>query len=73
MIVQGLGAIVGVWIAHVMFAQPVLMVSHHVRAGGAQLVSEVVATFGLLCVILGTARSRPTAIPFAVGAYIAAA
>lgn len=72
-IAQVLGAITGVWLAHVMFAQPVFMVSQHVRAGGPQLVSEVVATFGLLCVILGTARSRPTAIPFAVGTYIAAA
>jgi glycerol uptake facilitator-like aquaporin len=33
----------------------------------------VVATFGLVCTILGTARRRPEAIPFAVGAYIVAA
>jgi glycerol uptake facilitator-like aquaporin len=72
-VAQVLGGIAGAWIAHVMFGQPVFMVSQHVRAGGPQLVSEVVATFGLLCVILGTARSRPSAIPFAVGAYIAAA
>jgi glycerol uptake facilitator-like aquaporin len=32
-----------------------------------------VATFGLLAVIWGCARRRPDAIPFAVGAYIAAA
>ena len=72
-IAQVLGAIAGVGLAHVMFAQPILMVSQHVRAGGPQLVSEVVATFGLVSVILGTARSRPTAVPFVVGAYIAAA
>jgi len=72
-IAQISGAMVGVWVAHVMFDQPVFMVSQHVRAGGSQFVSEVVATFGLVCTILGTARSRPAAIPFAVGAYIAAA
>lgn len=73
LIAQVLGAIAGVWTAHVMFAQPVLMVSQHVRTGVPQLLSEVVATFGLLCVILGTARSRPGAVPFAVSAYIAGA
>jgi glycerol uptake facilitator-like aquaporin len=72
-VVQVLGGVAGVWLAHVMFDKPVLMTSEHVRAGVPQLVSEAVATFGLLCTILGTARHRPTAIPFAVGAYIAAA
>ena len=73
LIVQVLGGITGVWLAHVMFDKPILMISEHVRSGVPQLVSEAVATFGLLCTILGTARYRPTAIPFAVGAYIAAA
>jgi glycerol uptake facilitator-like aquaporin len=36
-------------------------------------VSEFVATFGLLATIWGTVRTRPTAVPFAVGAYITAA
>lgn len=72
-VVQVFGAVAGVWLAHVMFDKPVLMISEHVRSGSSQLVSEAVATFGLLCTILGTARHRPTAIPFAVGAYIAAA
>lgn len=73
LVVQILGGIAGVWLAHLMFDQPVLMISEHVRSGVGQLVSEVVATFGLLCTILGTAKHRPAAIPFAVGAYIAAA
>jgi glycerol uptake facilitator-like aquaporin len=71
--VQTLGGVAGVWLAHVMFDKPILMTSEHVRSGVPQLVSEAVATFGLLCTILGTARHRPTAVPFAVGAYIAAA
>lgn len=60
------------WPAHVMFGEPIFFPSEHVRAGGAQLVSEVVATFGLLATIWGTVRTRPTAIPFAVGAYVTA-
>jgi glycerol uptake facilitator-like aquaporin len=63
----------GVWAAHLMFAEPVLQVSQHVRAGGAQLFSEFVATFGLLSVIWGCGRLRTAAVPFAVGLYIAGA
>ena len=67
------GAIVGVWFAHLMFDLEVAQVSHHARAGGAQLVSEAVATGGLLLTILTVARRRPDAVPFAVGAYITSA
>jgi glycerol uptake facilitator-like aquaporin len=68
------GAFIGVAVAHVMFKQPALFfASHHRRDGGAQLVSEFVATFGLLSVIWGSARRRPGLVPFAVGAYITAA
>ena len=42
-------------------------------AGAAQLFSEVVATFGRLCIIGTGGRRRPSAIPFAVAAYITAA
>jgi glycerol uptake facilitator-like aquaporin len=73
LVVQVLGAIAGVWLAHVMFDKPILMTSERVRSGVPQLVSEAVATFGLICTILGTAKHRPAAIPFAVAAYIAAA
>ena len=67
------GAFAGVAAAHLMFRQPLFFTSHHVRAGGAQLVSEFVATFGLLSIVCGCARLRSSAAPFAVGAYIAAA
>jgi glycerol uptake facilitator-like aquaporin len=66
------GAFAGVAVAHVMFGEPVFFASEHARAGTAQLVSEFVATFGLLATIWGTVRTRPTAIPFAVGAYVTA-
>ncbi len=70
---QVCGAVIGVWIAHVMFGEPVFMLSLHVRSGPAQLVSEFVATFGLLSVIWGCSRHRSDAVPVAVAAYITAA
>ncbi len=72
-VAQVVGAFAGVAVAHVMFGEPVFAASHHARAGLPQLVSEVVATFGLLAVIWGCVRRRPLAVPFAVGAYITAA
>jgi glycerol uptake facilitator-like aquaporin len=70
---QVVGAILGVCAAHLMFAEPVLQVSQHVRAGSAQLFSEFIATFGLLSVIWGCGRLRTEAVPFAVGLYITGA
>jgi glycerol uptake facilitator-like aquaporin len=70
---QVLGAIAGVWTAHVMFGEPVFMASEHERSGSAQMFSEFVATFGLLAVIWGCSRRRSDAVPLAVAAYIAAA
>lgn len=70
---QVAGAFAGVVAAHAMFGLPLVAASTHVRAGSAQLVSEFVATFGLLAVIWGCARTRASAVPFAVAAYITAA
>jgi glycerol uptake facilitator-like aquaporin len=70
---QFLGAIAGVWLAHAMFAEPLLQVSTKLRDGPSQGLSEFVATFGLIGTILGTARSRPAFVPVAVGLYIMAA
>jgi glycerol uptake facilitator-like aquaporin len=67
------GAFAGVAVAHVMFSEPLFALSVHERSGIGQLVAEFVATFGLLATILSCARSRPAAVPFAVGSYIAAA
>jgi glycerol uptake facilitator-like aquaporin len=70
---QIVGGIGGVAIANAMFGQPIIFLSHHARAGAAQLLSESVATFGLLAVIWGCSRSRPSATPYAVAAYIVGA
>jgi glycerol uptake facilitator-like aquaporin len=70
---QVLGAYAGVAAAHLMFGLPVFFASHHVRSGRALLFSEFIATFGLLAVIWGCARARPSAVAFAVGGYITAA
>jgi glycerol uptake facilitator-like aquaporin len=67
------GAFVGVAVTHLMFGLSLFSVSTHVRTGPAQLLSEFIATFGLLSVVWGCARHRPSAVPFAVGAYITAA
>ena len=68
------GAFAGVAAAHLMFGEPVFSASHHVQAGGAQLFSEFVATFGLLSRSFGDVRRlRSSAVPFAVGAYITGA
>ena len=70
---QVVGAVLGVWTAHAMFGERWLMLSLHARSGPAQLLSEFVATFGLVSVIWGCSRRRSDAVPFAVAAYIAAA
>ena len=70
---QIIGAVSGVWTAHAMFEEPLLMVSRHQRSGLAQIFSEFIATFGLLAVIWGCSRRRSSTVPFAVGAYITAA
>lgn len=70
---QWIGAIAGVWLAHLMFDLPILQASQHARASLGQFVSEWVATLGLLLTIAGFARSAPSQVAAAVGAYIAAA
>ncbi len=72
-VAQLAGAFAGVVSAHLMFGLPMLMASTHARSGPAQIFSEFVATFGLLSVIWGCVRTRRSAAPFAVGAYIVAA
>lgn len=72
-VMQCVGAVVGVALADAMFDVPLVAWSSHVRSGWPQLLSEATATFGLLAVIWGCARRRPDAVPFAVGAYITSA
>jgi glycerol uptake facilitator-like aquaporin len=70
---QLIGAIVGVWAAHLMFELPVVQFSTHARGGPAQWLSEAVATFGLLLTIFGSVARSPGATAYAVGLYITAA
>ena len=70
---QCAGAVCGAVAAHLMFGLPAISLSHHSRSGSAQVFSEFVATFGLVCVIWGCSRQRSAAVPFAVAAYITAA
>jgi glycerol uptake facilitator-like aquaporin len=71
--VQIVGAVAGVYAAHLMFAAPVVEVSTKLRDGNAQAFSELVATFGLIATILGTQRFKAETTPVAVGLYITAA
>ena len=64
------GAVGGVWTAHAMFGESILMLSTHARSGCAQRLSEFVATFGLVAVISACSRRRVEFVPFAVAAYI---
>jgi glycerol uptake facilitator-like aquaporin len=73
MAAQVSGAFVGVACADAMFGEPLFAWSTHVRAGLPQGLSEVVATFGLLAVIVSCARHRAAAVSLAVGSYIASA
>jgi glycerol uptake facilitator-like aquaporin len=73
MAVQFTGAVVGVLLAHAMFDLALLQPGTHVRAGSAQWLSEGVATFGLLLVMLLGVRHRPQAVPALVASYIFAA
>jgi glycerol uptake facilitator-like aquaporin len=70
---QIVGAIGGVWAAHVMFELPVWQFSTTVRTGLGQWFAEAVATFGLVLVIFGCVVRNPSAIAYAVGLYITAA
>lgn len=73
-IAQIAGGCVGAIVANLMFDLPAVTLSDHVRSSGGLWLGEVVASFGLILVILGVVRSgRASAAAFAVGAYIGAA
>jgi glycerol uptake facilitator-like aquaporin len=74
MAVQVAGAAVGSLLANLMFSLPAVTISTTHRGGGGLWLAEGIATFGLVLVVFGVARSgRPSVAPFAVGAYIMAA
>jgi glycerol uptake facilitator-like aquaporin len=72
-LVQILGAVLGVFVAHAMFGEPILQLSAKLRDGPSQAFSEFVATFGLVGTILGALAAAPRATPALVGLYITAA
>ncbi len=72
-VMQIAGAFVGVAAADFMFDLPLFFASTHVRSGASQWFSEFIATFGLITVIVLCVRQRPSAVPWAVGAYITSA
>lgn len=67
---QGVGSVLGAMLAHAMFDLPIGQVSHHVRDGLGLFVSEIIATAGLLFVILRFPSSQVAA---GVACYIGAA
>jgi glycerol uptake facilitator-like aquaporin len=70
---QVIGAIAGVWAAHLMFELPIWQSATTARTGLGQWFAEAIATFGLLLTIFGCLARTPAAIPYAVGLYITAA
>ena len=72
-ICQLIGAVLGVWLAHLMFELPVWQVSAHIRIGSGQWLAEGIATFGLILSIFGCLSCAPASVPYVVGLYITAA
>jgi glycerol uptake facilitator-like aquaporin len=73
-VAQVIGGCVGCMVANLMFALPAVTLSTDTRSSSSLWLSEGVATFGLVLVILGVVRSgRSQVAAFAVGGYIAAA
>ena len=72
-VAQLAGGILGAFAAHLMFDLPILQQSVRVRAGIGQWSGELVATFGLILTIVGTATHRPKLVPASVALYITAA
>jgi glycerol uptake facilitator-like aquaporin len=70
---QVVGAILGVWLAHLMFDLPILQASTKVRSGIGQWTAEATATFGLVLLILIGVRKAPERLPAAVALYIVGA
>jgi glycerol uptake facilitator-like aquaporin len=69
-VAQLVGAVLGAWLAHAMFDATLLQFSTKVRGGTGQWIAEVVATAGLLLVILRAPAPKVAAM---VACYIGAA
>ena len=71
--VQICGGVFGALMANAMFDLSVFQVSARIRTGTSQWLAEIVATFGLVLVILVGLRHRGEAVPMLVALYITAA
>ena len=71
-VAQILGGLAGRLLAHLMCSEPLLIAVRAPAASSAQFLTEAVATFGLLVVVRGCVRLRPSATPFALSAFVAA-
>jgi glycerol uptake facilitator-like aquaporin len=72
-LVQIAGAVAGVFLTHALFDEPILQWSEKARDGFSQILSEAVATMGLLAVIVGFGRAKPGQTAAGVGLYIMSA
>jgi glycerol uptake facilitator-like aquaporin len=70
---QIVGGIAGAIAANAMFDLAPVVMSTTVRSGFPKLLSEGIATFGLIGVVFAVGRTRGSIAPFAVAAYIVAA
>jgi glycerol uptake facilitator-like aquaporin len=68
---QIVGCFLGALLAHAMFELPLIQASTHARTGIAQWLAELVATFGLVLIVLGHRRKEDA--PWMVAAWIGAA
>jgi glycerol uptake facilitator-like aquaporin len=71
MLAQVLGCCAGAGLAHAMFDMPLLQASTHARSGIGQYLGEIVATAGLLVIVLGHRRANDA--PWMIAAWIGAA
>ncbi|WP_244238188.1 aquaporin [Corallococcus terminator] len=69
---QLFGSLMGRLVAHRMCNEPLLLTASPPTADGARFLTEMVATFGLLVVVRGCVRTRPSATPLAIAGYVAA-
>ena len=72
-LVQFAAAIVGTLLAHAMFDMPLIQLSSTIRTGPGQWLSEGVATFGLVLVMLLVRRQGRALLASTIGLYIGAA
>ena len=70
-VAQVLGCCLGAVLAHAMFELPLVQASQHIRTGSSQWLAEIVATGGLLLIVLGHKRAEDA--PWMVGGWIGAA